>query len=176
MKVLSYMLLNKIKDITSAEDLAQVLASELGFNCTYLTLEGKEKQLKYINASIAYEENNINSPYSSTQFVATSKLTDEGYLSEEEFRYTYKQADPTYTEDQLFLVRTTDIFPIENKFIAPKDGQVTALDPMYYKVDNQQPISNEISTYQSYTLAMATKILLGDNYTQEEYYKNIKVI
>lgn len=176
MKVLSYMLLNKIKDITSAEELAQVLASELGFNCTYLTLEGKEKQLKYINASIAYEENNINSPYSSTQFVATSELTNEGYLSEEEFRYTYKQEDSTYTEDQLFLVRITDVYPIENKFIAPKDGQVTALDPMSYKVDNQQPISNEINRYQCYALEIATKRLLGDNYTQEEYYKNLKEI
>lgn len=99
----AYLISKKLTEATTAEELSKMLV-EFGFSSTYLTLGDKENKLEEIRESIQDEESaiSINSDTHTTQFWNKN----------------------AYTLDDLYLVRASDVFCINNLLTTPKDGQV----------------------------------------------------
>lgn len=95
-------LMHQLKDIENAKDLADKL-TELGFNCSYLTLKNKQQELQDLKDGMAQEKRRLQYDDKATQF---------GYEAGE------------YTKDQVVLVRVADVFSPKNILKVPTDGQV----------------------------------------------------
>lgn len=123
----AYFISKRIAETKTAEEMAEVLNTEFGFNSSYLTLENKQAKMQEIGENIQEEQERLRYNPNATQFWGKRE----------------------YSLEDLYLVRASDVFNVGHKMTVPKDGQV--LSHMDFKFKAFEAAKRAVGLGNNYT-------------------------